>query len=266
MDKQQPSTVQWSPLGRPASAREAATLGEHLITMKQQLGHGNFGSYLRTLGLSADSAGRYMRLARYAAVHPEVLMFGLARACRLARLHNEHSPAQPRLAVQHRFRERDVVATLVTDLRRANVPVAREVKCAAGVADVVTPDAVYEVELLLSRDVLFHALGQVLLYRAALDHGKRAVIVGLHDPSSPVTALLPFVQQLGVEVMFYKPGAEGQLIRASASTQEALVVLREAARAVESLHDLAPGLNSTTGRKLLSEMKQAVQELEEHLP
>lgn len=175
-----------------------------------------------------------MRLARYAAVHPEVLTFRLARACRLAKTQNEQPLSQGLLtAVQHRFRERDVVDALVTDLRRVGVPVVREVKCAAGVADVVTPDAVYEVELLLSRNVLFHALGQVLLYRAALDYTKRAVIVGLHDSSSPITALLPYAQQLGVEVVFYKPVAEGLLIRTPAFEPEALEMLCEATCTVE---------------------------------
>lgn len=53
---------------------------------------------------------------------------------------------------------------------------------------------------------------------------------------------------------------------ALASADLALEVLREATRAVESLHDLAPSLSSDEGRKLIRRIKQAVQTLEERVP
>lgn len=50
------------------------------------------------------------------------------------------------------------------------------------------------------------------------------------------------------------------------STDLAIAVLREATRAVESLHDLAPSLSTPEGRELVRRIKQAVRALEERLP
>ncbi len=51
-----------------------------------------------------------------------------------------------------------------------------------------------------------------------------------------------------------------------ASADLALAVLRETVRAVESLRDLAPSLDSQEGRALISRIRQAVQTLEARLP
>lgn len=79
--------------------------------------------------------------------------------------------------------------------------VAVQVTCAVGIADVVTDRAVYEVKFYLTRNNVINALGQVLLYRQAINPALRAVIVGFEVPSVPLDALVHYANQLGVEVM-----------------------------------------------------------------
>lgn len=79
--------------------------------------------------------------------------------------------------------------------------VALQVPCAVGIADVVTEQAVYEVKYWLTRQNFVSALGQVQLYRAAINPRLRAVIVGFEVPSVSLAALIHYAQQLDVEVL-----------------------------------------------------------------
>ena len=77
--------------------------------------------------------------------------------------------------------EEDLQRAVVAYLR--GLPGGEEVKekvsCSAGVADIVTPDAVYELKERLDRSKWFESFGQALCYRDALDalRMKRPVIV-----------------------------------------------------------------------------------------
>lgn len=79
------------------------------------------------------------------------------------------------------------------------IPVSRQVDCFAGTADIVTPDTIYEIKYTLSGHALFQAIGQVLLYRAAINPAARAVVVGVVDDRT--TRLIPLIQSIGVDVL-----------------------------------------------------------------
>jgi hypothetical protein len=68
-------------------------------------------------------------------------------------------------------------------------------------ADLVTArrDAVIEVKLDLSRKQLYTAIGQVLLYRAAINPSARAIVVGY--ATEETAGLVDWAAELGVEVI-----------------------------------------------------------------
>jgi hypothetical protein len=104
--------------------------------------------------------------------------------------------------------ERALTATFAADLRRRGIAVDCYVSCGGGVADIVSRgrDVVYELKRLLSREVLFHAVGQVLIYKASINPSARAVIVG--QPTPAIQSLLPYITLLGIEIIFW-PKVEG---------------------------------------------------------
>ncbi len=73
--------------------------------------------------------------------------------------------------------------------------------CSVGRADIVTPDAVYEIKEELSPRGLFFAIGQVLMYRQCLNPKARAVIIGRR--AGDIEPLITIANQLGVEVEFF---------------------------------------------------------------
>jgi hypothetical protein len=108
-------------------------------------------------------------------------------------------------AVSSRDSEAGLLAEVAAHFRGHGIPVDCEVVCAAGIADMVTcaRDAVFEVKYALTRAVLYQAVGQVLIYRQAINPAARAIIVG--RSASATTELRPFVEQLGVELMLWSP-------------------------------------------------------------
>jgi hypothetical protein len=73
--------------------------------------------------------------------------------------------------------------------------------CQAGQADIVTSDAVYEVKHLLTKENIFKAIGQVLLYRECINPSANAIIVGI---DGGIKSLIPSINQLGVKVELIK--------------------------------------------------------------
>lgn len=93
--------------------------------------------------------------------------------------------------------ERAIEEALCDHLSGQGKEPKRQVVCGAGIADVVTEDAVYEVKAYLGvREPFFKAVGQATLYRQAIDPKKRAVIVG----PNPDKELRSFAEQAGIEV------------------------------------------------------------------
>ncbi len=106
-------------------------------------------------------------------------------------------------AVPPREREAALLADVAAFLEANGVHVDRQVVCATGIADLVTRDrdAVFEVKYWLTRANLFCALGQVLLYRQAINPAARAIIVG--RSTGETVALQPSLEQLGIELMLW---------------------------------------------------------------
>lgn len=97
--------------------------------------------------------------------------------------------------------EKGLERRIVKWLRAQGYQTRQQVRCRAGYADIVTDDAVIEVEYRLSRAKLFEAVGQVLMYRNAIDSRLRAVIIAeVIDKRAPIEA----AQALGVEVLEWK--------------------------------------------------------------
>lgn len=106
------------------------------------------------------------------------------------------------------LKEIDLQKKLVNLLKQQDITVQEpRLPCLAGVPDIVTFDAVYEIKLYLNKDDLFEAIGQVLLYRQCLIEEKRikpsakAFIVGIDD--GKIKRLIPHINKLGVEVKLW---------------------------------------------------------------
>jgi hypothetical protein len=100
-----------------------------------------------------------------------------------------------KVSVQERHVEDNLVETLEADGRH----VRRQVQCYAGIADVVTEEAIYEVKLDLSRPNIFQAVGQVLLYRQAINPNLKPYIAGRDSYDNG--QLLSFCEELGIGVV-----------------------------------------------------------------
>lgn len=95
-------------------------------------------------------------------------------------------------------READLERVLVRRLNALGVkPLDEQVRCRAGIADVVTADTVYEVKLSLTRVSLFQAVGQVSVYARELERPNR-VIVG--QWTSETDRLAASIRKLGIQV------------------------------------------------------------------
>ncbi|HEX3051053.1 MAG TPA: hypothetical protein VHP83_10400 [Aggregatilineaceae bacterium] len=92
--------------------------------------------------------------------------------------------------------ERDLAARL----RKHGHQVKRQVRCTAGVADIVTEEAVYEIKRSLTRDHIFSAIGQVLTYRQAINPDLHPIVIG---PASTeyITDLIHLARKFGVFIV-----------------------------------------------------------------
>lgn len=79
-----------------------------------------------------------------------------------------------------------------------------EVNCSVGRADIVTADAIYEIKHPIDREGLFKAVGQVLLYRAAINPSLRAVIVFLEPQTDDFQPYIDAVLATGIEVILWR--------------------------------------------------------------
>lgn len=88
-------------------------------------------------------------------------------------------------------------------LKKAGQRPKRQVRLMSGRADIVTDTTVYELKDVLSRDKLFQAIGQVLIYRQEISPNHKAVVVGRPD-SENVRDIVALARQLGVEIWEWK--------------------------------------------------------------
>lgn len=68
-----------------------------------------------------------------------------------------------------------------------------------GRADIVTDEAVYEVELTLTRAKRFEAIGQVLIYRQSINPDLKAIVIGCRSREN-IEAIIENAKAIGVEV------------------------------------------------------------------
>lgn len=94
--------------------------------------------------------------------------------------------------------ERELEAAYARDLEREGETVRRQVRTEAGIADIVTDDAVIEVKLRLTRTALFSAAGQVTAYAICLKKPRRRVF-GYFVPGTQ--ALISSMEASGIDVI-----------------------------------------------------------------
>jgi hypothetical protein len=100
--------------------------------------------------------------------------------------------------------ERGIEVALARQLRKQGHKVQRQIQCESGIADVVTEEAVYEIKFTLTRSRLFEAIGQVLIYRQAINPNLKAVVLGKPPKDGKIEEIIDCAQRLGVEVQIWK--------------------------------------------------------------
>lgn len=103
--------------------------------------------------------------------------------------------------------ESDLEAEICSYLRNAGRQVERQVRCATGTADIVTDAGVLEVKRVLTRDSLIRGIGQVLLYRAAINPDIGAVVIGKLPREGLDMNIVRYARSLGVLVWGWRNGA-----------------------------------------------------------
>jgi hypothetical protein len=110
---------------------------------------------------------------RFGRVFHTLLMGGAIHRKVIAR---EFDP--PASAVTRQREERQMEDAICESLERTGVVFERQVPCGIGIADIVTECRVYEVKKLLSRQTMFHAVGQALAYSRTFDPVLTPVVIG----------------------------------------------------------------------------------------
>lgn len=88
-------------------------------------------------------------------------------------------------------------------VEKLGIPCRTFVPCEAGIADIVTDTTIIEVKYILTSQNLFRAIGQVLVYRQAINPTLRPVIIGYRDLSVQADSIIGFAKQMGVEVIYW---------------------------------------------------------------
>jgi hypothetical protein len=100
-----------------------------------------------------------------------------------------------------RVSEIEIVDQVCEVLDKAGISWRREVNCGVGAADLVTGKAVYEIKAFLTRERLFSALGQVLIYRQALGVHLKPVIIG--KPTKAMSRMVGEGEKYGAHILYW---------------------------------------------------------------
>jgi hypothetical protein len=103
--------------------------------------------------------------------------------------------------------EKAIEIALGQSLEEQGIPVRYQVACDAGIADIVTPDAIYEIKDTLDRTSIYSALGQIIIYRQQINPQAKTFIVGRPSPTMRAKqreAIISSAQAMGVEIIFWK--------------------------------------------------------------
>ena len=177
---------------RELDGRSPLEIGRVLLELRRHVAHGAWLPFLAECAITDQTALNYMRVARQVEAVPE-----------LADMLPSYLYSGVRYTKKGFRGETTLRHAIAVKLTAQDKIVREQVPSAVGIADIVTDVAVYEVKFFLSRLVFFEAIGQVLMYRQALDPSLRAVVVGFRDPRSDITDLVPYAQKFGVDVLFW---------------------------------------------------------------
>jgi hypothetical protein len=177
---------------RALDRRSPLDIGRALLELRPQIAHGAWLPFLAECAISDQTALNYMQVARQVEAVPELA--GMLPSYLYSGVRYTKKGFRGETTLRH---------AIAANLREQGAVVREQVATAAGIADIVTDSAVYEVKFFLSRLVIFEAIGQVLLYRQALNPSLRAIVVGFRDPRSDIASLVPYAKQATVEVMFW---------------------------------------------------------------
>lgn len=97
--------------------------------------------------------------------------------------------------------EKDIENRLVAMYRLKGKTVEQQVRTAAGIIDVLTETAIFEIKLRLDRTSIVHAVGQLTLYAAVIDGNRRKIIVGQETPST--ASMVSALNQAGIEIGYW---------------------------------------------------------------
>ncbi len=119
---------------------------------------------------------------------------------------NEQHPASPAKNCRPPKNEKSLEATFGEYLKKQGISVSHQVICDAGIADIVTPDAIYEIKDTLDREAIFSAIGQVSIYRQQINPTAKAFVVGRPFPMAEKAkdAITTAAAALGVEIIFWE--------------------------------------------------------------
>lgn len=126
---------------------------------------------------------------------------------RLAYIRKYAAPALDAKSVQARSIERELELALVDRLKAQGCPtIHRQARVLGGdgrlvgVIDVLTPDTIYEVKSALTRDSMYEAVGQLMVYQAARGAGAPLRLVLVGRQTRETAPLVPVLARIGVEV------------------------------------------------------------------
>lgn len=104
--------------------------------------------------------------------------------------------------------ESKLEALIGKSLEEQGIPVQYQVRCDAGIADIVTPNAIYEVKPEFHYPgKLYEAIGQVLVYRQWIKPSAQLFVVGYHNTGGhsqkQFAAIQAAAKELGIQVIFW---------------------------------------------------------------
>jgi hypothetical protein len=106
--------------------------------------------------------------------------------------------------------EKDLHEKIEYDLKskglnfRSYVPCSGRQTDIVGWADIITAQEVIEIKHLITRDSFFKAVGQVLLYREAINRELKAKVICTSDVVEELEELVLLAKKIGVEIVFWE--------------------------------------------------------------
>lgn len=97
------------------------------------------------------------------------------------------------------LREIDVEEKVASLLQSMGEKVQRQVKCLSGIADIVTDNLIVEVKLLLTISSIKQAVGQLFMYRPAINPKAKLVIAGI--ATKELESVRNYLRSIGIEII-----------------------------------------------------------------